>query len=151
MRRSRFILLACLLAAGCGGDQATDQAQATGGADDDARAWQGTWKLVSATSNGEPETGDMAWVVDGDHYNIRLNGRTGADPYSFTLDTKQKHIDVHHHDTPKGTYGGKFKGIYEIKGDSLKVCYDLKGEQYPEAFDAGRGSRRVVFQFQREK
>jgi uncharacterized protein (TIGR03067 family) len=142
MRRLGFILFACLLA-GCGGNQAANEA-------DDTRAWQGTWKLVSCTANGESQMADMQWIVNGDRYTIRLDQKSGGDPYPFKLDAKQKHIDVNHHDTPKGTYGGQLKGIYEVQGNSLKVCYDLKGQRYPKSFDAGRGSGQVLYQFQRQ-
>jgi len=69
--------------------------------------------------------------------------------YEITLDPKQKRIDVFHHETPKGTWGGSLKGIYEIQGNTLKVCYDLKGRRYPKSFEAGRGSGQVVYTFQR--
>jgi uncharacterized protein (TIGR03067 family) len=93
----------------------------------------------------------MQWVVEGDHYTIRLEGQSHVDLYPFKLDASQKHIDVNHHDTPKGTYGGKLKGIYEITADSLRVCYDLTGSRYPKSFDARPGSRQVLYQFQRER
>jgi len=136
------LLTGCLV--GCGTTSAADPAE-------DARLWQGTWKLVSCTYNGEPQMADMQWIVAGDHYNIRLDRQTHADPYPFTLDASQKHIDVNHHETPAGTYGGKLKGIYEITADSLKVCYELTGQRYPKSFDAGPGSRQVLYQFQRER
>ena len=93
---------------------------------------------------------DMQWIVNGDHYTICLNRNPGADPYPIQLDPKLKHINVHHHDTPQGTYGGHLKGIYEIQANSLKVCYDMKGQRFPESFDAARGSGQVVYRFQRE-
>ena len=68
----------------------------------------------------------MHWIVQGDYYLTQVDGVTHEDHYPFTLDASQTHIDVNHHDTPEGTYGGKLKGIYEVTGDSLKVCYDLK-------------------------
>ena len=117
---------------------------------DDLQQWQGTWKMVSCTYDGEPQMADMQWVVNGDHYNIRLDQRTGEDPYPFKLDASRKRIEVIHHETPKGTYGGKLKGIYEIRGASLTVCYDLTGQQYPRSFEAGRGSRQVLYHFQRQ-
>ena len=104
MRRLGFIHFACLLAV-CG----VNHAAATEA--DDTRAWQGTWKLVSCMANGESQTADMKWIVNGD----------------------------------------RLKGIYEIQGNSLKVCYDLKGQRYPKSFDAGRGSAQVLYQFQRER
>jgi uncharacterized protein (TIGR03067 family) len=142
MRLGWLLLLACLLAA-CKAASTADSA-------DDTKKWQGTWKLVASTYDGEPQMADMEWIVDGDHYNIRLNGQLHEDPYTFKLDASQKHIDVIHHETPPGTYGGKLKGIYQISGDSLTVCYYLTGQQYPASFDAKRGSRQVLYQFKRE-
>jgi uncharacterized protein (TIGR03067 family) len=153
MRRLELSLLGCLLACCLTSCAANSNAEPTAGAADpaaDAANWQGTWKLVSCKWNGEPQPGDVQWIVSGDHYNIRLDGQTGTDPYTFTLDARKKQIDVFHHDTPQGTYGGKLKGIYEINGDSLKICYELTGERYPKSFDAGPGSRQVLYQFQRE-
>ena len=135
-----LIVVSCLLA-GCAG-LAADPAE-------DARLWQGTWTLVSVTSNGATQAADMQWVVDGDHYNIRLNGQLHADPYRITLDAAHKRVDLFHHETPKGTYGGSAKGIDAIHPDSLTVCYDLTGREYPRSFDAGPGSRRAVYTFRR--
>ena len=137
-----IVLLSCSLA-GCG---AVRTAQAA----EDAKLWQGTWRLVGCTYNGGHPMADMHWIVDGEHYTLRLNGTTHTDIYPFVLDAGQKHIDINHHETPKGTYGGKFKGIYEISADSLTVCLDQTGQQYPTSFDASPGSRRVIYQFQRE-
>jgi len=50
----------------------------------------------------------------GDHYTIRLNGQSHRDPYMFKLDAGRKQIDVTHHDTPPGTYGGKLKGFTKL-------------------------------------
>jgi len=136
------LLLLCLIA-GCRAASSADSA-------DDLKKWQGTWKMVSCTYDGEPQTADMEWIVDGDHYTIRLDGQSNVDPYMTKLDAGRKHIDVFHHETSPGTYGGSLKGIYEISGDSLTVCYDLTGQRYPESLDAKRGSRQVLYQFRRE-
>ena len=142
MRLGWLLLLGCLLA-GC-------RALSTADSADDTTEWQGTWKLVGSSYDGEPQIADMEWIVDGDHYTIRLNQQSHEDPYMFKLDASRKQIDVLHHETPAGTYGGKLKGIYKISGDSLTVCYDLTGQRYPESFEAKRGSRQVLYQFQRE-
>ncbi len=117
----------------------------------DTQSWQGTWNMISCTWNGEPQNGNVQWVVEGDHYTISIDRKSGHDPYTFKLDANKKQIDVFHHDTPKGTFGGSLKGIYEISGNTLKVCYDLKGQRYPKSFEAGPGSGQVIYQFQREK
>jgi len=117
---------------------------------DDMKALQGKWTLVSATENGAPQTGDMQWIVDGDAYTVRYNQQTDPTPVKITLDAGRKRIDAVHHETPAGTYGGKFKGIYELSGNTLRICYDLTGTSYPASFDAGPGSRRVIYVFRRE-
>jgi uncharacterized protein (TIGR03067 family) len=116
---------------------------------EDTRQWQGTWTLVSATWNGESQTADAKWVVDGDHYTVRHNG-SDAEVDPFKLDGCNKHVDVHHHDTPKGTYGGSLKGIYEIKADRLRVAYDPTARQYPTSFESKPGSRQVSYEFRRD-
>jgi uncharacterized protein (TIGR03067 family) len=106
MRLGWLMLLGCMLA-GCRVSLIADSA-------DDSQAWQGVWRMVSTTYDGEPQTADMEWIVDGDHYTIRLNGQSHVDPHMIKLDPSQKHIDVFHHETPPGTYGGSLKGIYDI-------------------------------------
>ena len=134
--------MACLLA-GCRAISAADSA-------DDIKQFQGIWKMVSCRYDGEPQIGDMEWIVDGDHYTIRVDGVSQQDPNMIKLDASKKRIDVFHHETPPGTYGGSLKGIYEISADSLTVCYDLTAQQYPKSFDAPRGSRQVLYKFRRE-
>jgi uncharacterized protein (TIGR03067 family) len=142
MRLGGLVLLGFLLV-GC-------RAMSTADSADDAEKWQGTWKLVGSSYDGQPQMADMEWIVNGDKYNIRLNGRLQEDPNMFKLETSRKQIDVFHHETPPGTYGGKLKGIYQISGDSLTVCYDLTALGYPKSFETKRGSRQVLYQFRRE-
>jgi uncharacterized protein (TIGR03067 family) len=134
------VLVSCMLA-GCAGIMA-DSAS-------DTKLWQGTWTIVSSISNGEPQKGDLQWIVDGDHYTVRRNGHLYAEPNNFTLDAGEKQIEVFRHDVPPGTLGATVKGIYEISQDSLRVCYDPAGREYPSSFDAGAGSHRVLYVFQR--
>jgi uncharacterized protein (TIGR03067 family) len=143
MRLEWLALLGCCLLAGCGAVSSADSAE-------DFKKWQGTWKMVATTYDGEPQGGDLDWVVEGDHYNIRLDQRLNPDPYTITLDASSKRVDIFHHDTPPRIYGGKLKGIYEVSGDSLKVCYELTAQRYPKSFDAPRGSRQVLYQFRRK-
>lgn len=138
--KSLGVLSVCLWLAACkaGGDPAAD-----------LNAWQGTWTLVSVTNEGQSETHDMQWVVQGNEYRIKLDGQLHSDPYAITLDPSHGRIDVFHHDTPAGTYGGKLKGIYKMSGNTLTVSYDLTGATYPDTFDAPPGSKRAVFVFKK--
>jgi len=143
MTRLAWVALLALSLVGC--DQVLPGSSA-----DDMKALQGTWTLIVATEDGAPQTGDMQWLVEGDAYRVRYNQKLDTTPVKITLDAARKRIDAVHHDTPPGTYGGKLKGIYELNGNSLRVCYDLTGANYPSSFDAGRGSRRVIYEFRRQ-
>jgi len=137
-----YLLAFCLILTAC--------KSGSGGSAADLNAWQGTWTLVSVTNEGQSQTHDMQWVVEGNEYRIRLDQQLNSDPYTITLDPIRGRIDVFHHDTPAGTYGGKLKGIYKISGSTLTVCYDLTGLSYPDSYDAPAGSRRVVYEFKKE-
>ena len=94
---------------------------------------------------------DARWVVNGDRYNIVLDQHFEEDPYAFKLNAARGQTDIFHRETPPGTSGGSLKGIYRISGDSLAVCYHLTALQFPKSCDAGAGSRRVLYQFERER
>lgn len=120
---------------------------------EDAKKMQGTWKLKSATWNGEPQTGDASLTIDGDKYTTTYNG---SDSHSvFKLGTAgPRTIWVFHHENPlasQGFWGGTLTGIYELSGDRLRICFDLTGRTYPKSFDASKGSGRGIFEYQREK
>ncbi|HZN36256.1 MAG TPA: hypothetical protein VFB80_20650, partial [Pirellulaceae bacterium] len=76
MLRWKTILFAGLLTSGLIGAAAAD----------DRQQWQGTWTMVSCVANGESTEGNVQWVVSGDQYKIRLDGKLGSDPYPFQLD-----------------------------------------------------------------
>ena len=142
-QRHGAILLLSVMVAACETPRAVD-------ASEDLKAWQGTWKVVSATYDGEPQTGDLLWIVQGDQYRTRYQQHLDEVPIKITLDASRKHVDAFHHETPQGTSGGKLKGIYKVSADSLTVCYDLTDRQYPTSFEATRGSRRVLYQLRRQ-
>src|SRR5215510_183749 len=50
---------------------------------EDARLWQGTWKMVHCTWNGEPQPGDVQWIVQAAYYLIRLDQQIHSDPLSL--------------------------------------------------------------------
>jgi uncharacterized protein (TIGR03067 family) len=143
MKQAHVVLIAILGIAVAGCNQ-------LGSSANDLQALQGTWTMVETTYNGQPQPGKMQWVVEGNQYRIRVDQGLNPDPYQFTLDAEHRRIDVFHHDTPPGTYGGKLKGIYKLSGDSLTVCYDLTATHYPDSYKAPPGSRRVVYQFRRQ-
>ena len=47
--------------------------------------------------------------------------------------------------------GQVFEGIYEWKGDELRLCFHLSSGNRPVEFETKAGSNRVLFVLKREK
>jgi len=119
----------------------------------DKDALQGTWKVVSAMKVGivdaeaERKQKQHRWVFKGDRVGIRFKPESESD---FTLDpSKQpREIDV----IPReGDEAGKtFRGIYEVKGDDLKLTFNGAGLPRPTTFDEA-GAVALVLKRDKEK
>jgi len=124
---------------------------------EDAKKLQGSWKVTGTTFNGQrmsvEDIGNTHLTISGDQYTMAHNG--GKETSTFTLGGGgPRTIRVFHHENPlasQGFYGGTLTGIYELSGDRLRICFDVTGREYPRSFDAGRGSRRGIYELIREK
>ena len=47
--------------------------------------------------------------------------------------------------------GKTFQAIYELDGDTLKVCYDLSGKGRPTEFKTAEGTQLFLVIYTREK
>ena len=96
----------------------------------------GTWKPLSAELAGMPwpqqVLDTMKLILKDDQYTVLIGklsdeGTTRRDP-----DKSPKTLDI---SGKKGPNEGKtFLCIYELKGDELRVCYDLSGKSRPTEF-----------------
>jgi uncharacterized protein (TIGR03067 family) len=119
----------------------------------DTRDMEGTWKPLSAELAGEkwPQKilDTMKLTMKGDKYTVEVGGRN--DEGTVTLDPAKspKTMDI------KGTNGpnkGKtFLVIYELKGDELRVCYDLSGKSRPTEFATKADTQLFLVTYRKEK
>jgi uncharacterized protein (TIGR03067 family) len=114
----------------------------------DLDALQGEWKPEKAQVGGveaPPEvTAKMTARFKGDVLTIRHSD----DPAKFKLNpTKQPaEIDlfpIHHKET--------LLGIYELSGDTLKLCITAEGGPRPTKFESPAKSKIALFVFKRAK
>ena len=102
----------------------------------DQEALQGVWRVVSGEMGGKPLPDEeiKKWEAQLTIKGNMLTWKTTMeeDTGTFAIDSakKPKHLDI----TAKMLNDGKVvKGIYELKGDELKICMPLAPEKGQKA------------------
>jgi len=121
------------------------------------KALAGTWRPVSAENNGykasEEDLKGALWVRDADgKWTMRRGDEIVVEWAVKKIDATKnpKTIDI---EVTAGTYKGVvYQGIYELDGDTLRICFALPDrDERPTEFSASKGSIRALSEFKREK
>jgi uncharacterized protein (TIGR03067 family) len=114
---------------------------------------EGTWKAVAVTDNGKEATDaeDHTITFKGDHITVKKGDQVMIEG-TFKRDKSKKpsQIDVTINEGPDNIKGKVSKGIYEIKGDTMKLCAAHADGERPSEFSAPEGSRHVLITLKRE-
>ena len=119
------------------------------------QAFQGTWRLDSKGEAGkkfsEEEIKDVIGTVDGSgKVSVRRGDKIlGEGTIKLDPTKKPKAIDITF--TAGERKGQMVLGIYEIEGDTFRVCVARPGDERPAEFSAKAGSGRTLVAYQREK
>lgn len=113
----------------------------------------GTWKPVTAELAGEQWSKEildsMKLIVKDGNYTVRVG--EGSDEGTVKHDPAKspKTMDI---TGTKGPNEGKtFLAIYELKGDELRVCYDLSGKSRPAEFATKPDTQLFLVKYRRAK
>lgn len=113
----------------------------------DEAAIQGTWKIVSAEIGGEffpvEAFNKVNLVLKDGNYEMAIDRGT----YELKDVDGLKAIDVVGKEGPN--QGKTIPAIFEIKGDSMKICYDLAGKTRPAKFETEKGTRQFLARYER--
>ncbi len=139
-----------LLCAGLAGLLALTSALARETADE--RALEGNWLPVKAELGGKPMPEAVLKTIsmnleDG-KYKVMADGHPDNGTYTVDASTKPKSMTVVGTDGPNK--GKTFPCIYEVKGDSLRICYDLSGTKRPEEFKTTEGTKLYLVTYKRK-
>jgi uncharacterized protein (TIGR03067 family) len=95
----------------------------------------------------DPKT--IVLKIEGDKYEVSVGGRLDRGTCMLDAAAQPKAMKL------TGTYGlnqGKtFLCIYEISGETLRVCYDLSGKQTPTEFATAAGTPLYLVTYARKK
>ena len=124
---------------------------------DDIQVMSGIWKPTKAELAGQPMPQpvlkSITLKMDGANYEVIVQTEKGPSPDKGTvvLDSAA---------TPKamtvtgvtGPNAGKsFPAIYEVAGDTLRICYDLSGAARPTEFKTAPGTALYLVDYARAK
>jgi uncharacterized protein (TIGR03067 family) len=122
-------------------------------AKDDEKAIQGTWLASSAELAGmpfaEPIVKTIRLVLTDGKYTVSVGPRVDEGTSKIDPSKKPKALDIV---GTKGPNMGKtMLAIYELTGDTLRVCYDLSGKARPDEFKTKPGTQLFLATYHREK
>ena len=110
---------------------------------------QGTWQFLRQEYDGTDEnSGESKLVIAGDK--MALKDKQGAKSITWKIDpAKQpKTIDLTMDVNGKAL---QLTGIYQLDGDTLKICASEAGQARPTEFASPKGSRLTLFVLKRLK
>ena len=145
MRIALVTLLCTLVLTAPGGFGARAEGKAD--VEKELKKFQGTWTFESVEAGGKEvpaaEFKGIAVTFEGDKYTVK-KGDEVIQTATQKLDPSKapKTLDVTVADGPNK--GAVMLGIYEISGDTLKVCFDPDGKKRPTEFKSTSGSQTLV-------
>ena len=167
MHASYLCTVACLAAGGlllgCGGRGCSEPEVVRdcgnhGGEDaaqNELKKIEGTWRFVSRVRvDGKPNPPEQLarWklTITGEKWSVLEDGKLGnAGVHKFDPTKKPAQLDVL---ITKGEEKGSYHiGIYELEGDTMKVCLGFPNKERPTSFTPELGQYAVVFQREQEK
>ena len=120
---------------------------------DERKLLQGTWlptaAEVSENPFGEATLKIMKLVVEGDKYNATVGISVDLGTIRIDPAAKPKTMDIIGTEGPNK--GKTFLAIYELNGDTLRICYDLTGKVRPTEFKTRKGEALFLATYKRSK
>jgi uncharacterized protein (TIGR03067 family) len=118
--------------------------------------FDGTWTTASIEYNGkqfDELAKQLRFVFKGDKATVEGNDKVADEYARFTIKidptTTTKLIDL---TVTKGIQkDAVMEGIYEIKGDELRICLKVMGKDRPTEFAAPAGASTALLVLKREK
>ncbi len=121
----------------------------------DRKLYEGVWKVETLVVDGnkaEQADAEKITVVNDDKgaWIIKVEGKQISYGTS-TFDPTKKPKTIDFIPSEGAGQGQTHLGIYEIDGDTRKLCFAGPGKERPKAFEAESGSENILVTFKRVK
>ncbi len=119
----------------------------------DVKALQGDWVPVKAELAGQPMPEAVLKTISlkliKNEYEVLVAGKPDKGTWTIDPAAKPKSMKINGF---KGPNAGKtFPAIYELTGDTLRVCYDLSGKKLPAEFKTKPETKLYLVTYKRKK
>jgi uncharacterized protein (TIGR03067 family) len=113
---------------------------------------QGTWRMLTLEMDGAPMPASAVAgakiIVEGDQFTTSGMGATYKGTMTIDATKTPKTLDMAFTEGPER--GNTSLAIYEVNGDSWKICLGLTGKERPKAFSTAPGSGHALETLERE-
>ena len=143
--------VACLSRAG--ESKPAEESNSRKAAQEDLKKLQGTWKRISMEVEGNevPTDALTSWTATYEDDRLTLSSKEGNYRQAIvTLDPSRKPKALNTWDADGPFADQTVPGIYEIDGDTMKVCFALPGKKRPEEFTTKRGTAFLYCVYERK-
>jgi len=121
----------------------------------DDKALNGIWSPTDAVLGGMrlplPALKKITLQIDGAKYEVRVEGEPEPDQGTSTLNTNVSPKTMTITSTNGPNRGKTFPAIYDLKDDTLRVCYDLSGQKHPTDFKSVKGTQLYLVTYKRKE
>jgi uncharacterized protein (TIGR03067 family) len=119
---------------------------------DDAKAVEGRWKPVTAELAGQPMDDAVLKIIslklENGKYEVFVGDEPDRGTYSVDSTTDPEGMTIIGTEGPN--VGKTFPAIFELKGDTLRICYDLSGAKRPTEFKTVAGTKLYLVTYNRK-
>lgn len=119
----------------------------------DAKDIQGTWLPTKAEIGGKPMGNDFITTttlkLDNGKYLVTVAGHPDNGAYTIDPTLKPRTIDITGTEGPNA--GKKIPAIYELHGNTLRICYGLGGIARPTEFKSPTNTSCFLVTYKRQK
>ena len=119
---------------------------------DETKALNGVWLPVTAELAGVPMPDAVLKTItlkmDNGKYEVSVAGELDKGVYRVNATVNPKTVTV---TGMAGPNAGKiFPAIYDLQGETLRVCYDLSGAGRPKEFKTAAGTQYYLVTYHRK-